>query len=389
VLNDADYSNTGKHTFMDLISDSSKVVVDTNTIVIASTVTESGDMNLPIIGPNGSTITWSSDSTHLITNVGVVTLPSGSPETVILTATVSLGAYSKQKAFEVVVGKTDAQRVAIAKSALSVTTSINEAGDMGLPTTGSEGTTISWSSDNTNIISNSGTVVLPESGSVVVNLTATISFGTSSDSKIFSITVNSDSIVSYDVVFNSNGGSLVSSQSIQSGGKAVIPTNPTKLDYVFIGWYSDVDLLNIYNFNSIVIQNTSLYAKWALQQVLFRNLVGTTSSVPSGWTYTGLGSAYADGSLKMNDSNDAITTEILDLAKNATFVLDYKGNSYSGGSIAFYDQNDNLLHTATGLSNSRTEITFTISENVTRVKFVYTKVTGNIGIYDVTVTLNP
>lgn len=385
------FTYLGSHTAtMGTLTDAQKIVLDTSTIIISSTVKVAGDMNLPVSGSNGAIISWSSDSTHLISDLGIVTLPSGSPENVVLTATITLGSLTKVKAFEVAVGKTDAERVSYDKTSLSISTLVTEAGSMGLPTSGSEGSTITWSSNNTNVISDNGVVVLPESGSELVNLTANISFGTSSDTKVFAITVNSSSIVNYDVVFNSNGGSSVSTQSVQSGEKAVIPTSPTKLDYIFIGWFSDVDLLNLYDFNSSVNQNTTLHAKWALQQVLFRNLVGTTGTAPSGWLYTGLGSAYADGSLKMDSSNDSITTEIFNLAKSATIILDYKGNTYSGGSIAFYDQNDNLLHTATNLNaNTRGEISFSISTSVTRVKFVYTKVTGNIGIYDVTITLNP
>ncbi|MDE5868066.1 MAG: InlB B-repeat-containing protein, partial [Anaeroplasmataceae bacterium] len=69
--------------------------------------------------------------------------------------------------------------------------------------------------------------------------------------------------VLYKVHFNSMGGSLVSSQSIEDGDKIIEPENPQKTDYNFCGWYKSEECLTPWNFDfDIVESNITLYAKW-------------------------------------------------------------------------------------------------------------------------------
>lgn len=85
----------------------------------------------------------------------------------------------------------DAEAVAADKESLttiSITfsgsdTADNVTGDLILPTAGESGTTISWNSDDTEVISNTGEVTRPSNsqGDVTVTLTATISKGGESD----------------------------------------------------------------------------------------------------------------------------------------------------------------------------------------------------------------
>lgn len=66
----------------------------------------------------------------------------------------------------------------------------------------------------------------------------------------------------YTVTFNSNGGSLVAEQNMQTGGNATEPAVPTRDGYVFNGWYSDAGLNEAYSFTTSVTGNLTLYAKW-------------------------------------------------------------------------------------------------------------------------------
>ena len=68
--------------------------------------------------------------------------------------------------------------------------------------------------------------------------------------------------VTYTVTFISNGGTEIEPQVVNSGDKASKPTDPTKADYTFAGWYSDAELVNEYNFDNPVTSNISIYAKW-------------------------------------------------------------------------------------------------------------------------------
>ena len=66
----------------------------------------------------------------------------------------------------------------------------------------------------------------------------------------------------HTVTFNSNGGSAVPSQEVEDGEKATKPTDPTKAGAEFVNWYSDETLETVYDFNTVVTADITLYAKW-------------------------------------------------------------------------------------------------------------------------------
>lgn len=66
----------------------------------------------------------------------------------------------------------------------------------------------------------------------------------------------------YTVNFESNGGSSVSSQNVESGQKAEKPEDPTREGFTFEGWYSDEELTEAYDFDTAVTASLTLYAKW-------------------------------------------------------------------------------------------------------------------------------
>lgn len=67
------------------------------------------------------------------------------------------------------------------------------------------------------------------------------------------------------VNFVSNGGTEVESQTVSYGGKVTKPEDPVREGYRLIGWYTDLDLKNRWDFDEDTVQgNMTLYAKWAL-----------------------------------------------------------------------------------------------------------------------------
>ena len=66
----------------------------------------------------------------------------------------------------------------------------------------------------------------------------------------------------YTVIFNSNGGSTVASQTVKYNDKAKEPTAPTKSGYTFAGWYTEEKLTTKYDFATPVTKDITLYAKW-------------------------------------------------------------------------------------------------------------------------------
>ncbi len=66
----------------------------------------------------------------------------------------------------------------------------------------------------------------------------------------------------YTISFNSNGGTPVSSITKTAGTTITKPTDPTKTNYVFGGWYSDSSLTQPYAFTTMPSYSITLYAKW-------------------------------------------------------------------------------------------------------------------------------
>ncbi len=66
----------------------------------------------------------------------------------------------------------------------------------------------------------------------------------------------------YTITFNSNGGSSVNPQILKANEKAYRPADPTKSDYKFIGWYEDSSLTRVFDFNTPITKNITLFAKW-------------------------------------------------------------------------------------------------------------------------------
>ena len=204
------------------LSDAEKVAADTADLDITSAV--GGDLRavkldftLPTTGQKGTAISWEVSSGTAIALSGTsgesaaVTRP-GILETdaeVVLKASITLGTESDTKDFTLTVKKqedlTDEQAVAQDKSDLSANSFQFAQGDLynqvtqdfTLPTTGGEGSTISWSITSGTAISLSGTnsemaaVTRPNpvDGDANVELTAAIAKNSASDTKTFTLTV--------------------------------------------------------------------------------------------------------------------------------------------------------------------------------------------------------
>ena len=69
----------------------------------------------------------------------------------------------------------------------------------------------------------------------------------------------------FTVTFEANGGTPVpQTQTVEKYKKAVAPeTNPTKAGYVFEGWYTSTDYDTLYDWNTQITANTTIYAKWS------------------------------------------------------------------------------------------------------------------------------
>ena len=86
----------------------------------------------------------------------------------------------------------------------------------------------------------------------------------------------------YTVTFDTDGGSSVNKQSIESGKVATKPANPMKIGYEFKGWYYNNQL---YNFNSQVTKNITLIAKWEKIEVEIPTVKYTNANKKGTWIF--------------------------------------------------------------------------------------------------------
>ena len=87
--------------------------------------------------------------------------------------------------------------------------------------------------------------------------------------------------LSYQVTFNTDGGSSVPPQTVRHDECAERPADPTKEWYEFQDWYSDAKLTTIYNFDTPVKQDLTLYAKWTPISCVVNFIVNGGTDVPS------------------------------------------------------------------------------------------------------------
>ena len=91
-------------------------------------------------------------------------------------------------------------------------------------------------------------------------------------------------VVNYTVTFNSNGGSSVQSQTVESGSTATAPADPVKNGFSFKGWYLGGVL---YDFATPVTSNITLTASWQentapiINRTVVFNVDGGSITVPN------------------------------------------------------------------------------------------------------------
>jgi len=74
-------------------------------------------------------------------------------------------------------------------------------------------------------------------------------------------------VINYVVSFNTDGGSPVCDQIVESGYRAEKPADPIKDGYIFKGWYKGMSYASPYDFDADVIEDLILYAKWEANDI--------------------------------------------------------------------------------------------------------------------------
>ncbi|REE67005.1 hypothetical protein A8990_14514 [Paenibacillus taihuensis] len=159
-------------------------------------------VTLPAVGPNGSTIKWTTSAANILSADGkTIHRPAagGADAIVLLQAIISSGSSTDVKIFLLKVKPefSSSDMVAADKTDLAIgykdgDSSSYVTGALTLPTSGYYGSKIVWYSSNPSLITDNGTLLYrPSSGQsdVTVTLTAFISNGSSGDIKTFTVNV--------------------------------------------------------------------------------------------------------------------------------------------------------------------------------------------------------
>lgn len=87
------------------------------------------------------------------------------------------------------------------------------------------------------------------------------------------------SIKQYTLDFETNGGNYIETANYEYMSPIILPENPYRNGYEFLGWYEDIDLLQPFTDTTMPGYNTIIYAKWIEQVNYIPNLGGYTIKI--------------------------------------------------------------------------------------------------------------
>ncbi len=158
------------------------------------------NIDLPQSDNENVTITWQSSDETIISNTGIVSRPEYNSDTAVVimtvTATCNFVSISKTFQFKVIPQYSDEVSVNLDLDGLIIEGNLNNLReDLQLPITGFEGSIITWESDKSESLNIHGVIInrpCHGDGKLKVSLTATVSKGTISKTKIFNIYLAED-----------------------------------------------------------------------------------------------------------------------------------------------------------------------------------------------------
>ncbi len=150
----------------------------------------------------------------------------------------------------------------------------------------------------------------------------------------------------YTVTYVSNGGSRVPSETVLEGDTATKPVNPTKNGYSFVNWYTNSSLTTVYNFNTPVTRDITLYAKWSKNEELYNTYCKVEQEKYNSWSYTehknNMKSYSYSWTIKFDELTNAKNVKIYNISYVSdynTFYKEYMNNKR----ITMVNQNDDYV----------------------------------------------
>lgn len=79
---------------------------------------------------------------------------------------------------------------------------------------------------------------------------------------------------SYTITFDTRGGSAINSKTQIYLTNVTAPSNPTRTGFDFLGWYSDSNRTQYYQFSTMPGENITLYAEWGTTGLVYSSFNG-------------------------------------------------------------------------------------------------------------------
>ena len=140
-----------------------------------------------------------------------------------------------------------------------------------------------WSTSNSAVATvEDGTVKAVKAGTATITVTTVDGTKTAECTvTVTAVTQDKDEEIdkTYQVTFNSTGGSTVAAQTVKEGATVTKPADPTRKGYKFAGWYLGN---TAYSFTTPVKGKITLTAKWAEIKVTKIKLTGISKQIAAG-----------------------------------------------------------------------------------------------------------
>lgn len=151
----------------------------------------------------------------------------------------------------------------------------------------------------------------------------------------------------YTVTFNMNGKGANTTSKVNYNSKVTKPANPTATGYTFGEWYTDSGCTKVFDFNTAITGNTTLYAKWNPLQytVSFKYKTGRTAApdakVNHGNKVTKPAQTLTNGVMIKDWYTDANLTKLYDFNTSVTNNITLYAKSAYYYKIQFYKHDTN------------------------------------------------
>ena len=295
----------------------------------------SSGIDLPTTGVGGTTVTWSSSNTSIISNVGIVK-PLTYETSVILTATLRLGNQTRTKTFIVTVSPLASDRLQL-ENAIQLLDiyycikgdSVNRVtGRISLPSQ-SNGLAVKWSSSNESVVSTRGYVTPPNNDkAITVTLTATVTSGNQTKTKNFVLqVVNPSKVANLSLHGIALGASPSQVSGLLGSAKSTVTMSSTESWQVFHTNYSGFIAVG-YVSNRVV----AVYSMASNATTQFRNTdTNAYITFDQAKAYVGVGVKI------FTDSNDSNRTYAVMLYDNNSDILSYRSLYADGTELLLAD----------------------------------------------------